>query len=247
MPVQPAGVATMSPEEMATIEAGVDILRTRAIRSYDNREYVDAAEQWELAYGLVGPSPELVAERQELGFELAHAHVHAHAHDHQPDRLERARALLWRFIAHVARPGHTPTVAERAQVDHATELLEIIGHRLDDDWRDAQLKDLRPLQPRHDPAARPSLGRANALIGAGATALGVGVVMMGVGGGLYSEASRGVVQTGPGMIATLSLGCIFGAAGAVALGSGLVERHRIVRAAPMISRKTAGVSLGGRF
>jgi hypothetical protein len=246
-PAQPSGEERMSSEDLATIEAGVEILRTRAIRSYDNREYVDAAEQWELAYGLVGPSPELIAERQQLGFDLAHAQVHAHAHDHRPDRLERARALLWRFIAHVARPGHTPTVAERAQVDHATELIEIIGHRMDNDWRAAQPKDLPPPQPRGERAPSPSLARASGLIGGGAAALVVGVVMMGVGGGLYSEAVRDGGAGGPGMVATLSIGCILGAAGAVSLGSGLAERHRILRASPMISRETAGVAFAGRF
>jgi hypothetical protein len=244
-------VEVPQPDEAATLAASVEILERRARQRYDNREYGAAAEQWELAFGLVSSSPELEPRRQQIAFELAHAHVHANAHDHDPQHLERAKALLWSFIAREQRPGHVPSAAERELADRATELLEIINRRGQDEWQRARPPAPAPTGIATASAAAPdaSLGRARGLIATGSIGLALGIVSVAIGGAMVHRDRNNPTKNGAsnGATTAIAIGCILGSAGVVMLGFGIAERVRVVRVNPTASRTTAGLAITGRF
>lgn len=246
LPVQrPTGMDTMpSVKDAETIVAAVKLVDARARASYEAGEYAAAAEQWESAHVLLGMEVGLDVERQEVAFHLAHAHIHANSADNDPQRLERARTLLWGYVAHLQRPEHTPTAEERDRIDRSGELIEIVEYRL----RDARVRELdaQPMPPdtgalpRRHAAALADESRARGMIGGGATGMAVGVVSMAIGGGLVQG------ERNQGGVAALGIGGALFTAGAVVLGIGLAELRR-VRVQPALARSSAGLTLAGRF
>jgi hypothetical protein len=246
LPVQrPTGMDTMpSVKDAETIVAAVKIVDARARASYDAGEYSAAAELWETAHSLLGMEVGLDVERQEVAFHLAHAHIHANSSDNDPQRLERARTLLWGYVAHLQRPEHTPTAEERERIDRSGELIEIVEYRL----RDARVREVvdRPMPdgdelPRRHAAAPDDDQRPRGMIGGGATGMVVGLVSVAIGGALV----RGHDHD-QGGVAALGIGGALFTAGAVVLGVGLAELRR-VRVQPTFARNSAGLALGGRF
>jgi hypothetical protein len=246
LPVQrPTGMDTMpSVKDAQTIVAAVKIVDARARASYEAGEYSAAAEQWENAHALLGMEIGLDVERQELAFHLAHAHIHANSSDNDPQRLERARTLLWGYVAHLQRPDHTPTAEERERIDRSGELIEIVEYRL----RDARVREIseRPMPPsdelpRRHAAAPEDEARARGMIGGGATGMVVGLLGVALGGAVVRGGGND-----QGGAAALGLGGAFFTAGAVVLGVGLAELRR-VRIQPTLARSSGGLALSGRF
>lgn len=246
LPVQrPTGMDTMpSVKDAETIVAAVKIVDARARASYEAGEYAAAAEQWENAHSLLGMEVGLDIERQELAFHLAHAHIHANSSDNDPQRLERARTLLWGYVAHLQRPEHTPSAEERDRIDRSGELIEIVEYRL----RDARVRDIdeRAMPttdelPRRHAVAPDDERRPRGMIGGGATGMVVGLVSVAIGGAIVR--GHGNDQGG---VAALGIGGALFTAGAVVLGIGLAELRR-VRVQPTLARSSAGLALSGRF
>lgn len=237
--------AMPSVEDAETIAAAVRLLDARARIAFDEEKFGVAAEQWEHAHALLGMTPGLDVERQEIAFHLAHAQIHANSADNDPQRLERARTLLWGYVAHLQRPDHTPTAEERERIDRATELIEIVEYRV----RDARARETvaRPyaaavpneLPPRRR-ARLTDEARARGLIGGGLTGLALGVVSVAVGGAVVNGGRPGQGS------AALGVGGALFAAGAVTFGVGVAELRR-VRAQPLAGRGVGGVALAGRF
>ncbi|HWB81416.1 MAG TPA: hypothetical protein VG755_40920 [Nannocystaceae bacterium] len=247
LPVQrPTGMDTMpSVKDAETIVAAVKLVDARARASYDAGEYSAAAEQWESAHTLLGMEVGLDVERQELAFHLAHAHIHANSADNDPQRLERARTLLWGYVAHLQRPDHTPTAEERERIDRSGELIEIVEYRL----RDARVRAMgeHPMPPdgRELPRRRAAVAphdetRPRGMIGGGATGMVIGVVSIAIGGALVKG------RADQGGVAALGIGGALFTAGAVVLGIGLAELRR-VRVRPTLARSSAGLAFSGRF
>jgi hypothetical protein len=240
LPVQrPTGMPSV--EEAETIMAAVRIVDARARVAFEAGEYAAAAEQWEHAHALMGMEIGLDVERQEIAYQLAHAHIHANSTDNDAQRLERARTLLWGYVAHLQRPEHTPTAEERDRIDRSTELIEIVEYRV----RDARIREIVQRELPDVPEARRRTRqldkeRAGILIGAGASGMVVGVLGMALGGVAVKHGQTAAAGVG------LGLGGAFLAAGAITLGVGMDERRR-VRASPTFARGSAGVALSGRF
>jgi hypothetical protein len=230
-----------SVEEAETMMAAVRIVDARARAAYEAGEYASAAEQWEHAHALMGMELGLDVERQEVAYQLAHAHIHANSADNDPQRLERARTLLWGYVAHLQRPEHTPTPEERDRIDRSTELIEIVEYRV----RDARIREIVQREIPDVPASRRRTlrqdnERAGILIGAGASGLVIGILGMSLGGVAVKHGQTAAAGVG------LGLGGAFLAAGAVTLGIGMDERRR-VRASPTFARGSAGLAFSGRF
>lgn len=216
-------------------------------RSYGARDFVRAAEQWELAYALMTGIEGLRADAHALAFDLGRAHVHAWELDLDAERLSRARNHLGEFVAWVGHPDHAMDAATREDRRRAVELIARI--------------DAVQLATRAEPPPPPAVSRAATTrrdvaqpwIIAGSTAL-VGsvaaIVVAALGETIahrdtevyadYRDARRRTrsVQAGAGVTAG-----VLGIAGASMLTVGLMRRRHTVVAAPMLSATTAGAQL----
>jgi hypothetical protein len=221
-------------------------------RSYRARDFVRAAEQWELAYALMTGIESLHADAYTLAFDLAQAHVYAWELDRDAERLSRARTHLGEFVAWVGHSEHTMDAPTREDRRHAVELLARI--------------DAVQLATRADPPQPPAVSRATTLrrdrarsevarpwIIAGSTALVGSVAAILVAALGESIVDRDVevyadfrdrrrrtrsLQAGAGITAGL-----LGVAGTSMLTVGLMRRRHTVIATPMLSSTSVGAQL----
>lgn len=243
-----AAMASVADAEAVLAGARVVIERGRVAARAG--EYAAATEYWETAHRLLGSVIGLDVERQALAFELAHAHVHANLVDRDPQRLDRARTLLWGWVAHVSRPDHVATQAELDQLDRANELLEIILFRLRDAKQRAQAPALLDETP--EPMARDErapLRRANILCALGGAGIGLGGIALLAGallraGREHREPSVARSFSGAGALAA---GGVLLVAGVTTLGFGIHERRVALGVSPSLSRTSGGIAVRGRF
>jgi hypothetical protein len=221
-------------------------------RSYRVRDFVRAAEQWELAYALMTGNESLHSDSYALAFDLAQAHLHAWELDRDAERLSQARTYLGEFVAWVGHSEHTMDARTREDRRHAVELLARI--------------DAVQLATRAAPPQPPAVSRAATLrrdrapsevarpwLIAGSTALvgSVAAIVVAALGETIVERDVDVyadfrdrqrrtrsLQTGAGITAGL-----LGVAGASMLTVGLMRRRNTVSAAPMLSSTSVGAQL----
>ncbi len=253
-PLPPANPRTDA-DDAAAIDAAATVLIERGRAAEVSNDPGLAAEQWELAYELLGSLPGRTLERNRLGIDLARAHIFANAIDNDATHLRRARDILHATLAR-ARSSELPRNAvERAQIDDAMLLLDVIHSRQPE--RAQVARPMPPAAVKQREPARLDKPDVDGMVIGGGVGLGLAVVAFAAGAGLRSDArvagadtygdyDRRLAQRHRASTAAFAIGGLLLAGGAATLAAGLVLRRRI-RAAPSFATDGGGVVIEGRF
>lgn len=256
-----------APVEQSPALRDAEALYKRGRSSFETANYLEAIDLWEEAYGLVEDVPENAAIKAALIYNIAAAQEKAYDIDTDVTHLRQAAVLMETYARSVPAlyGDEDEAEVELAKID---KRLAELRQRIED-AEASQPSDPDPTPDPADPAAEPTFTpdpRAKPLIIAGAVTAGVGVVGLGLmAGGLAMGSSANELdedvsledrraQFDRGRTGN-TLAYVGGAAGgvllvtgAVLLGIGLKKRSTGTMAiAPWGGRRSAGMSLGGRF
>jgi hypothetical protein len=228
------------------------------LEAYRAGDYQRAVDSWTSAHRLVVLAVDDTQMERVLGFDLAQALLRLHAGDGATHHLTQVRMLLEDYILWIERPGHEITAPERADLEHAQELLALveidaaaaIGQRRAD-----------PLPPLPAPSPYPRIDRApppptpvpirrqrremETYIWVGASSCSVALAFAAAAGVLStSKREGGELSTAGanGLAAMATLTAMAGVAGLTMLSIGLVKRRALLRASPTLSRTRIGVA-----
>lgn len=262
-----AGAPEAAPEDAGALQ-DAEALYKRGRTSFETANYLEAIDLWEEAYGLVQDVPENAAIKAALIYNIAAAQEKAYDIDTDITHLRQAAVLMETYARSVP--------ALYGDEDEAALELEKIETRLAELRQRIEEAEAAAPQtdPDPDPDPGPQVieptftpdPRAKPLIIAGAVTAGLGVVGLGLmAGGLAMGSSANDLgedvsledrrdQFDRGRTGN-TLAYVGGAAGgvllvtgAVLLGIGLKKRSTGTMAvAPWGGRRTAGLSVGGRF
>jgi len=268
-PTEPDAAAP-APTEAAPEDSGAlrdaEALYKRGRTSFETANYLEAIDLWEEAYGLVQDVPENAAIKAALIYNIAAAQEKAYDIDTDITHLRQAAVLMETYA------GSVPSLY--GDEGEAAIELEKIEKRLAELRQRIEEAEAAAPQTDPDPAPHPEVieptfkpdPRAKPLIIAGAVTAGLGVVGLGLmAGGLAMGSSANELDEDVSLEdrrdqfdrgrSGNTLAYVGGAAGgvllvtgAVLLGLGLKKRSTGTMAvAPWGGRRSAGVSVGGRF
>ena len=247
--------------------AEAEALYKKGRTSFETANYLEAIELWTEAYGIVDDAPENAAIKAALIYNIAAAQEKAYDIDADIRHLRQAAVLMQTYATNVPLLyGEGPEgTAELEKVE--TRLAELRARIAEAEA--AQPEPETEPEPDPDPEPQPEPQpdpKAKPLIIAGAVTAGLGVAGLGLmAGGLAMGSSANDVDPDQSIDDRRSQfdrgrtgntlayvgGAVGGAllvTGAVLLGIGLKKRSTGTMAvAPWGGRRSAGVSLGGRF
>lgn len=266
-PAEPDAEATSEaqPEESEAL-GEAEALYKRGRSSFETANYLEAIDLWEEAYGLVEDVPENAAIKAALIYNIAAAQEKAYDIDTDVTHLRQAAVLMETYARSVpALYGEGPE--GEAELEKIDKRLAELRQRIEE--AEASVPTPQPEPDAPQPVIEPTFTpdpRAKPLIIAGAVTAGLGLAGLGLmaGGlamgsaandledGLSIEDRRAQFDRGRTGDTLAYVGAIGGGVllvtGAVLLGLGLKKRSTgLVSVAPFGGRRTAGMSVGGRF
>ena len=200
-------VASAAPPPGSDPVAESQALYARGLAQFEVAEYDQALVQWNQAYVLLSPTPEVYATRAALVLNIVLAHERAYAVSHNPDHLGEGMRLIDNRKAELTQVyGQDPTAqAEQARLDaRRVEIADAYAAALARGETPVLLPagtglryDTRPAEPPAPvpvvaPAVPPPAPKLDTLVAEdptygpdfrrGKTLAGGGAVMIGVGG-----------------------------------------------------------------
>ena len=246
------------PAEETPLQRAEQLFR-RGVARYETAEYDEAVVLWTEAYGILEPTRENRAIRNDLVYNIARGQVEAYRIDHDARRLRQAKQLLERYVEVYRELSEGDDTSKQEILQAETKIADIDAMLADAD-RDAQrAREARDRAPANDAARRQA--RALVISGAVVTSFGVvglGVAFAGIGIGVKAdrdfeddpaqrEHHRERGRQANVLIATgTSIGVAFLAAGIALLVIGK-RNERKLKAGAMAGGGAYGLTLAGRF
>lgn len=257
-PPPPSGPSEPASDEETPLQRAEQLFR-RGVTRYETAEYDEAIVLWTEAYGILDPTRENRAIRNDLVYNIARAQVEAYRIDHDARRLRQAKQLLERYVE-VYRELSEGDDTSRKEILQAETKIADIDAMLGDAEADAKRREEeRDRAPATDAARKQA--RALVISGAVVTSLGVvglGVAFAGIGIGVKAdkdfeddpaqrEHHRERGRQANVLIATgTSIGVAFLAAGIALLVIGK-RNERKLKAGGLAAGGVYGLTLAGRF
>jgi hypothetical protein len=258
-PPPPPATEEATPSSDPTPLQRAEQLFRRGVARYETAKYDEAVQLWTEAYGILEPTRENRAIRNDLVYNISRAQVEAYRVDRDPKRLRQAKQLLERYVAvyRELSEGDDTSGNEIAQAE--TKIAEIDGMLQEADREAKRNADARASEPAKSAARR----QAKALVISGAVVtsagiVGLGVAFAGIGVGVRAdrefeeepaqrETNRRRGRQANVLVATgTAVGVAFLAAGIALLVIGKRNERRL-RATAVAGGGVYGLALAGRF
>jgi hypothetical protein len=244
----------LPPAEQTPLQRAEQLFR-RGVARYELAKFDEAVQLWTEAYGILEPTRENRAIRNDLVYNISSAQVEAYRIDGDPRRLREAKQLLVRYVEVYRELSEGDDTSEQEIKQAETRIAEIDAMLLEVEKK----REAREREPATSAARRQA--RALVISGAVVTSFGVvglGVAFAGLGVGVRAdrefeqepaqrELNRRRGRQANVLVATgTAVGIAFLAAGIALLVIGK-KNERKLKAAPVAGRGTYGLALAGRF